>query len=248
MHKAAQRDHAELPKCYSEHLPYSTADQEPRQVEYNMRFKIQALALLSGLSVPPAKLSVLDFGCGRGEFLQMLRETGFPCVGVDMDPVCVQLSSHFTPCYQAGIETVRLALEGKKFDVVTCLHVLEHLEHPRQAVEELKALSHRWLIFAVPNLAIPIALARTQIKPINPGHFQGWDAGHFQNFIEYKCGLRIIRWIPDVVILPKVSRLAGRIGVRRWLEYQWLPKRFPFLSTSLIVLCELRASQPPAEP
>jgi len=30
--------------------------------------------------------------------------------------------------------------------------------------------------------------------------------------------LRMIRWIPEVVILPKVSRLAEQLRVRRWLE------------------------------
>jgi hypothetical protein len=56
--------------------------------------------------------------------------------------------------------------------------------------------------------------------------------------LENRCGLRIVRWIPDQVILPSVSHLAERIGIRRWLENDWLPKRYPFLSTSLITLCE----------
>jgi SAM-dependent methyltransferase len=229
----------EDPKA-SDHIPYTIVDQEPRQYEYNLRFKVQALELMRGLPLPPDKISVLDFGCGRGEFLQMLKGAGFACVGVDFDSVCVKLSSQYAPCYQAAVENVRQTLKGQLFDVVTCLHVLEHIENPRQAVEELKHLTRRWLILAVPNLAIPIRLARGEIKPCdNLGHFHGWDAGHFQNFLENKCGLRIVRWIPDVVILPKVSRFAGRLGVRSWLEYRWLPKHFPFLSTSLITLCEL---------
>jgi SAM-dependent methyltransferase len=242
----SQEDHsvpATVKPTTSDHIPYTTEDQEPRQYEYNLRFKVKALELLSGLDKPAAQLSVLDFGSGRGEFLQMLRADGFDCVGVDFDPVCVELSSRFAPSYQAGIDNVQQVFAGREFDVVTCLHVLEHLENPRQAVEILKSLTHQWLIFAVPNLAIPIALARKQIKEVNRGHYQGWDAGHFQNLLENKCDLRIERWIPDVVILPKVSRLAESFSVRRWLEYRWLPRQFPFLSTSLITLCSIKPRQ-----
>ena len=196
----------------SPHLPYSTTDQEPRHVEYNTRFKIQALELLRSIRSTPSEFRVLDFGCGRGEFLQMLCDDRFSCAGVDFDPVCVGLSSRYAPCYQASSENVREVLAGQQFDCVTALHVLEHLDNPRQAIEELKFLSRRWFVFAVPNLAIPTALCRRHIKSINPGHVVGWDPGHFQNFLENMCGLRIVRWIPDQVILPSVSRLAGRLG------------------------------------
>ena len=222
----------------SPHLPYSTADQEPRHLEYNMRFKIKAQELLRSIRPAQSKFSVLDFGCGRGEFLQMLHDDGFSCTGVDFDPVCVELSSRYATCYKAGSEDVREVMAGQQFDCVTALHVLEHLDNPRQAVEDLKTLSRRWFIFAVPNLAIPTALCRRHIKAVNAGHAGGWDPGHFQAFLENRCGLRIVRWIPDQVILPSVSRLAERFKVRRWLENVWLPKRFPFLSTSLITLCE----------
>ncbi len=222
----------------SEHLPYTTRGQELRQVEYNMRFKIQALELLRGLREPLSGLSALDFGCGRGEFLQMMREAGIGCVGVDIDPKCVELSSKFAPCSVATIDNLDAVLGGRRFDVVTCLHVLEHMESPRLAVERLAAQSKRWLIFAVPNLANPSALVTKQIKEVNPGHCQGWDPGHFKTFLERRCRLRIERWIPDVVCIPKFSRLFERLGIRRYFEYNLLPRKYPFLSTSLIVLCE----------
>ena len=212
---------------------------EPRLAEYEMQFKIKALELLHSLSPTPSSLRVLDFGCGRGEFLRMLAEAGFQGTGVDFDQNCVNLSSRWGPCFRADDATVTQVLAGKQFDVITAIHVLEHLENPKQAVEELKKLCPKWMVLAVPNLAIPVGLSRKEIKRHNPGHYYGWDAGHFETFLQNKCGLHIERWISDTVVLPKISRMADRLRCRRWLEYTFLPKRFPFLSTSLIVLCRV---------
>src|SRR5262245_59633063 len=132
----------------SEHLPYTTTGQEVRQVEYNMRFKIRALDLLRGLNAPLPELTVLDYGCGRGEFLQMMSQAGIKWFGVDIDPKCVELSSKFATCREATIDHLDAAFGNRCFDVVTCLHVLEHMENPRDAVQSLSAQSKRWLVFA----------------------------------------------------------------------------------------------------
>lgn len=212
---------------------------EPRLAEYEMQFKIKALELLKSLSPTPSSLRVLDFGCGRGEFMRMLAEAGIPCTGVDFDQNCVDLSSRWGPCFRASDATVTQTLAGKEFDVITAIHVLEHLENPKQTIEDLKKLRPKWMILAVPNLATVVGLSYKGIKPTNPGHCYGWDHGHFETFLQNRCGLHIERWIPDTVLLPRVSRLAERLHCRRWLEYTFLPKRFPFLSASLIVLCRV---------
>ena len=35
--------------------------------------------------------SVLDIGCGRGEFLELMRETGVPAQGIDLDSSSVEM-------------------------------------------------------------------------------------------------------------------------------------------------------------
>ena len=76
---------------------------------------------------------VLDFGCGRGEFIDLLRERGTPYVGVDSDVGMV------TRCRQKGHELVVLAdgieyLDGQaagSLGAIFCAQVIEHLPYPR---------------------------------------------------------------------------------------------------------------------
>jgi SAM-dependent methyltransferase len=73
---------------------------------------------------------VLDAGCGRGEFLDLLEERGIACRGVDLDPDMVKR------CHEKGHESVE---QGDLLDVleqtpsgslgaVFSAQVIEHLE------------------------------------------------------------------------------------------------------------------------
>lgn len=72
--------------------------------------------------------SVLDLGCGRGEWLELIRDHGALAVGIDCNRIMVE------ECRQRGLD----AREGDLFshleslplaqvDVVTAFHVVEHL-------------------------------------------------------------------------------------------------------------------------
>jgi SAM-dependent methyltransferase len=74
---------------------------------------------------------VLDFGCGRGEFLDLLREAGLSYEGVDSDPGMVKR------CRDKGHERVELAdgvdylqgLEPGSLGAVFCAQVIEHMPY-----------------------------------------------------------------------------------------------------------------------
>jgi 2-polyprenyl-3-methyl-5-hydroxy-6-metoxy-1,4-benzoquinol methylase len=75
---------------------------------------------------------VLDIGCGRGEFLEMMRETGVPARGIDLDEESVAL------CRQKGLEAEVADLfvylenlpEGE-LGGIFCSQVVEHLPAAR---------------------------------------------------------------------------------------------------------------------
>ncbi len=73
-------------------------------------------------------LPVLDVGCGRGELLELLGESGAVCYGVDTNPYYVEFGK------QRGLD-VRLAeatehltsLKEHSLRAITAIHVAEHL-------------------------------------------------------------------------------------------------------------------------
>ncbi len=72
--------------------------------------------------------NVLDIGCGRGEFLELLRESGISAKGVDLNPTMVDA------CRKLGLEAEEADavshLSGLKqghYDGIFCAQVIEHL-------------------------------------------------------------------------------------------------------------------------
>lgn len=89
--------------------------------------------------------AVADLGCGRGEFLELMREAGIPARGVDSNEEAVAL------CRSKGLdaETSDLfawldAQPESSFDGIFCAQVVEHL--PAERVPQLIRLAARKLV------------------------------------------------------------------------------------------------------
>lgn len=94
------------------------------------------IAELSGR--PLAGQTILDIGCGWGQFLLYFREKGGICYGFDPAPEAVAYArAQGLNVVQAGMESIDV-FNGLKFDVVTLLNVLEHLADPVAVVAEIR--------------------------------------------------------------------------------------------------------------
>jgi O-antigen chain-terminating methyltransferase len=85
--------------------------------------------LSSYLAYYRGRHNVLDLGCGRGEFLGLLRDAGVPATGVDSDPEAVGI------CRRAGYDIRQCDLfefleANGGFDGIIASHVIEHLDFP----------------------------------------------------------------------------------------------------------------------
>lgn len=72
--------------------------------------------------------NVLDIGCGRGEFLEMMREAGIPASGIDLSEESVAICRHKGIEAQCADLFPHLAdLPEAALDGIFCAQVVEHL-------------------------------------------------------------------------------------------------------------------------
>lgn len=97
---------------------------------------------------------LLDVGAGKGEFLGEAQKAGFTCVGAEPSP---NFCEHIKNTYGAEIHCGYLgeieSLKKKQFDVISMLHVLEHVENPHDLMQVIKSnLNDDGILFVeVPN-------------------------------------------------------------------------------------------------
>jgi hypothetical protein len=100
--------------------------------------------------------TVIDVGCGKGDFLKMLCELG-PNRGIGYDPSFEDRDDFGTP--GGDIRIIRdyysERYAGHGGDFLSCRHVLEHIEKPAELLERIRAgLGNRSgvpVFFEVPN-------------------------------------------------------------------------------------------------
>ncbi|HVA61399.1 MAG TPA: class I SAM-dependent methyltransferase [Mycobacteriales bacterium] len=101
---------------------------------------------------------VLDVGCASGFLARELVRRGCQVVGIEYDPELAALArEHCEEVIEADLETIDLKerLGDRRFDVVVCGDILEHLRAPEQLLDALRhALNPGGhLVVSVPNIA-----------------------------------------------------------------------------------------------
>ncbi|MEZ4415146.1 MAG: class I SAM-dependent methyltransferase [Gemmatimonadota bacterium] len=95
---------------------------------------------------------VLDVGCGTGGFLAALGELGWEGIGIERSPDAVRAArAKGLTVQECTLDDARI--EQHSFDLVTMLHVLEHLPDPASALERISGALRRGgtLWVEVPN-------------------------------------------------------------------------------------------------
>jgi SAM-dependent methyltransferase len=228
----------------SKHLPYEIDPDSNRFAFYETHWKRVGLSLLLKHCAPSGK-TVLDYGCGRGETLQIFGEAGFNVTGTDVDTECVRLASKFGRSMALDPSDPVRQFGAKSFDIVTCFHVLEHVENPSQTLGALARIGRSFVAVAVPNLRYlhQITARQFDLSMVNAGHLQSWDHLHFLNLATNYCGLELVEWGSDATILPLVSDLSQKVlGTRATIGletgvFRWL---FPYHCISVLGLFRVK--------
>lgn len=94
-------------------------------------------------------ISVLDVGCGTGDFLKFGLKEGYKVVGVEPNDQARKLANEKLLTVKKELSEI----SKQQFDVITLWHVLEHVPDYNDYINQLKSLlkSNGILIIAVPN-------------------------------------------------------------------------------------------------
>lgn len=224
-----------------QHLPYEINEEDNIHHFYENHWKRVALDLLADRAGPLDGMSLLDYGCGRGETMAFAASRGMTVKGLDADPECVRVAARHGPTQLLDLDNPEAQVGEQSFDVVACFHVLEHVDNPKQILNMLRKAARQYVVIAVPNLQkIPnLRKPRAHPEKCNEGHLQSWDHAHFQNLAENHCGLKLVAWANDATKIPVVSELIRRLcgkNVLVGLETGLFRRMFPYWGTSIIAL------------
>lgn len=160
--------------------------------------------------------SVLDIGCGRGEFLELMHEVSVPAHGIDLDAESVEL------CRAKGLSAEVADLfpylsndSGAPFDGIFAAQLVEHLP-PEQLPRMIKLCASRLkpggvLAIETPNpeclaiFATHFYIDPTHTRPVPPALMSFY-------FEEFGLGnIEVHRRFPAADTMPEVASLPADV-------------------------------------
>jgi ubiquinone/menaquinone biosynthesis C-methylase UbiE len=190
--------------------------------ETDMAFRRRALTVFEYLELTDGD-RLLECGCGRGFYLNMIRELSrCEATGIELDPPVIavardKVGSRGVSLLRADI--TRLPFRDAQFNKILFSEVLEHIPDDRRALEEIRRVLEPGGVVAVtvPNARYPLlwdplnrVLEDLFDRPIRTGIFSGIWANHERLYTKTQ--------------LEKVARDAGfTIEDLRPLTYYCFP-------------------------
>jgi 2-polyprenyl-3-methyl-5-hydroxy-6-metoxy-1,4-benzoquinol methylase len=148
---------------------------------------------LNELFAIAAPASVLDVGCGEGVLTARWAQQLDPgrVVGIDFDDP--KLTAEWRTRRASNLEFEPMLVEhlgfaDGEFDLVAATEVLEHVEDPRRALDEMSRVAGRWLLVSVPHEPLWRALNLARGAYLSdlgntPGHLNHWTARGFARLL-----------------------------------------------------------------
>lgn len=176
--------------------------------------------------LPETDGKVLDVGCGRGAFLQLLQQRGHDVRGTEYS---AESAANALPGIQVDVGDLTTGLYAdESFDLISIWHVLEHVRRPDEAIAACAAALKPGgaLMIAVPNFdSIQARFGGEDWFHLDlPRHVYQFSPSNLQLLLEHH-GLRVERtwtgsWEMDPFGLLQTAQ--NRLGRRRNAIYDTL--------------------------
>ena len=143
------------PQCSDEFLNNLYANytkDEPSSFEGLSQSHLDCLLMIEKFC--PSKGALLDIGSGNGNLISLAQKRGWISTGYDVDCETVRkISAKINVKMYCG-KFEELNLEENSYDVITMLHVIEHLKNPIVYLDVIKkVLKQNGILFiALPNI------------------------------------------------------------------------------------------------
>ena len=145
---------------------------------------------------------------------RLARRTGVTTVGVDLgdDTLRAEWQRRAAGLLTfAAASAYELPFDDGSFDCVSALEVLEHVERPRDALNEMSRVANRALILSVPREPLWRALHLLGGRDVRefgntPGHINHWSARGFRHLVsEYGSVVRFERPLAWTVVTVELA-------------------------------------------
>lgn len=155
--------------------------------------------------------SAHEIGCGEGRSTMKLNKMISNLTASEYVENLIPLAKKNNPNLTIFQESLyELKYEENSVDLVFLLEVLEHLDYPKLALEELKRVSKKYLILGVPREPLWCFLNMCRFKYLRdfgntPGHLNHWSKKSIIKLIEEEYGkvIAIESPIPWTIILAE---------------------------------------------
>jgi len=154
--------------------------------------------------------NILDVGCGVALDYEQYLEDGLKINyhGIDVTPIFLKYTKKKFPNLDIHLASAEnIPYSERAFEVVSCRHLLEHLENPAQAISEMTRVSKRFVIITwfIP----PVQAEKNNVKLMNFG-----ETGEtfYQNTYCYKF-LDFVFKRNELMLKEKIKVCADEIWI-----------------------------------
>lgn len=156
------------------------------------------------------KVTFLDFGCGSGELVQKFAEMGHVARGFEPGDAYAEFGAGLARQAEAGRDITidrglwqELDYASGSFDVITALHVIEHLAEPIAALRKIEV----WLA--------PEGIAFIEVPNLQGYALKGFEHFHFAHVLGFSRDNLILAAAKAGLVVEEIVSATGLILRKR---------------------------------